>query len=1241
MQGLCLEFEHKKVCKRDKSIGLSGHNDNGMLVVSNILVIFLSKKNNSIDSHWLCHRETPHIQSAGRNLPGDPGTLLHLRPVRVTNLHINVCIKLTRSFGLLLQCRARTLPLTMISALIPTSIPTTTPTVMPTFQEILFSTFHPEQILSRTSMPTSMPTSTPTILPAFPEFPFSTFSPEESVSRTSMPTLTPTLVTMSEPTAMLSSEVTLDPTIFPEAHKVETHFLGISNMVLSFDEHPYNRPIDLTPHPTVFDVIKPTNEPTNGRTILPSMKPANHELSHHRTLSPSTSSPTSKRMKPSKKPTYHVMAPQPIYPRKTPNPSAFTPVSTMTVHPSTNPTHHHSDTQDRQTTPSPIESLPTTAPSVSTRIPTTMPPSTISPYSIKTIRPSPRLTVATPKPTVYAAPHCHWLYETEYPTDGPTSGGSHDGSAMLNPVPSEVYNGCNVRRPTQRPTKIAPPAPTPVALSPTRNGWGTIYPTDGPTSSSSILDSTDEPSEKAKDITTPSAPASDDTITSSTDIPTIVDPDPNDKPSEKPKEITTPLSPATNNDSTPISNGINASLDNRNNFVGFQSDSRPVRAGSVFYSSARDSIYITGMTVQADDATSYERSTCFVQEISIDVMLLSPIGTRLDLLGSTFHGNKKNLDCNLSLYVEEKSKAIDDDGKSYVEDILYIGGAIVENDETARDGTNRAFLNSYQRRSNSPFRIRREGTIEFPFHGSSDFIETNEQQQRPVAMTNGKQEGSGTVVAILSIVGNTDDAFAIDIGIEEHDDEDRDITTTNNNNNDNLFQIHREIGFRRVPLLPEQVYNTGVVSLAYNEYKVAPDGEFVYLSGEKFSSESHSGSIVPTGLGNTMPDDRDYVVVGHRKGLPPKEWIVERHPSDNNADDDPTEDYDGFATTIAGDMLSIRFSSIERNPPLDDFVHGICMGPVNSDTGTIDSYYVFGSTYGTMPVPNNAEKLNTNLSSSGVTTGSTDDGNHIDRLSAWISKVDARERTVLWTTQFYATTSSNGISSLEGGKAEAVGCHVIDEDPTQMYLAGYVYDGGIIDSSQNIAGSDDVWIAKLSTDDGSIHWMRQIGSSSRDRIASTHGVTSDKNGHCIVYGETNGDLSKTRLYDDDDDDDRGNDDSTTTEIFVLMVDKDYGRSRRLTFDDAALPETTTTKTKPNVRITSRESILLFVLSILFIGIVIGQRIGSIVIGRRSARARLEDMNNKGGEDIPDHPRIEEGLPKPIASSRGQYVPSQF
>ena len=121
---------------------------------------------------------------------------------------------------------------------------------------------------------------------------------------------------------------------------------------------------------------------------------------------------------------------------------------------------------------------------------------------------------------------------------------------------------------------------------------------------------------------------------------------------------------------------------------------------------------------------------------------------------------------------------------------------------------------------------------------------------------------------------------------------------------------------------------------------------------------------------------------------------------------------------------AIRFISMQTEPNLNNFVHGVCnyQGEMGNDL----YYFVLGSTYGRIPKGTNQMDININLEGTIL-------DNDVTILSSWVLKIDSASQTVLWTTQVYSTKHN-----------EAFGCHVIPSDPSTMYVGGTVYNNGLM-----------------------------------------------------------------------------------------------------------------------------------------------------------------------------------------------------
>jgi len=559
----------------------------------------------------------------------------------------------------------------------------------------------------------------------------------------------------------------------------------------------------------------------------------------------------------------------------------------------------------------------------------------------------------------------------------------------------------------------------------------------------------------------------------------------------------------------------------RRKSVGFQSNWGPAHTGSMIYDFTRNTIYVSGTKIQPDTSNDFQRSTCFVGQLPIaDAELwkmadppLPPNakGKVLDFKIPEDLVERESMACHVVYY----------DDESKTDDNLYVGG-VYEKDATDRKGGIRAFLNTFQRNRNNPnWKLQLDPTPLVNPDPSLNKQPPAPVVDYPVAMVSGKDGRMSDSIMVITV--GSDEPLMTEEYIENQD-------ARNSNNMRNALQP------------------PGVVMGDPSRYAVAKRGDNYFMSFNKYMVEKkklvykHSqqvkspngGNVYPTGIINLDPDGEDFVVVGSIQGRPPAEmhlsWHAEAH----------FKDLDGFVNRYFfprnrpsfDPSHAIRISSTENNPPLDDFVHGVCPGKPAED-GYIREYYIVGSTYGTLPKGKKQKKLTTNIVSEGDYSDAGIHGNAINRLTAYATKI--KNGFPEWTTQLYAI---NPEFRLDDAKTEALGCHLIDSHPDSMYIAGTVYDGGLMDSTQRSKGGDDVWVAKLATEDGSLQWIRQIGSAGSDKLSRTNGLEVDVNGHAIVYGSTNGEMFRKKG--------RGEpvltDNGSSSDVFVTSFDMMSGES---------------------------------------------------------------------------------------------------
>jgi hypothetical protein len=217
---------------------------------------------------------------------------------------------------------------------------------------------------------------------------------------------------------------------------------------------------------------------------------------------------------------------------------------------------------------------------------------------------------------------------------------------------------------------------------------------------------------------------------------------------------------------------------------------------------------------------------------------------------------------------------------------------------------------------------------------------------------------------------------------------------------------------------------------------------------------------------------------------------------------------------------SIRHFDDSTNDDQEDWIMNLCSLPSSlssssssSDEDANNSFYVVGATRNLMG--DQPEQFNGNV-------------------HAFIAKIDLKTLDRVWTTQFYVKPP-NG---MDQGEASAFGCSIVPKQGL-LYVAGVVREGATIayDVKQpRSAGSDDLFVAQLHTKDGSIRWLKQLGTSGRENLARTGGVLADMEGDAIVYGDTTGEFYRDRSA-------GGGEDPTaasSSDIFVVTLSRDDG-----------------------------------------------------------------------------------------------------
>lgn len=158
-----------------------------------------------------------------------------------------------------------------------------------------------------------------------------------------------------------------------------------------------------------------------------------------------------------------------------------------------------------------------------------------------------------------------------------------------------------------------------------------------------------------------------------------------------------------------------------------------------------------------------------------------------------------------------------------------------------------------------------------------------------------------------------------------------------------------------------------------------------------------------------------------------------------------------------------------------------------------------------------------------------------EAVHAIVSKVAVQDLRAIWEKRFEVTHSN---ASRKGKyAASAYGCDVVATENI-LYVGGVVEDGAILADALTgrspavSAGGDDIFVASLSTLDGQLSWLKQVGSNGDDHMARSGGIKADANGNAVLFGDTDGDFFRDRFSDQTKD--------RFPDPFIMMFDKHYG-----------------------------------------------------------------------------------------------------
>jgi len=298
-------------------------------------------------------------------------------------------------------------------------------------------------------------------------------------------------------------------------------------------------------------------------------------------------------------------------------------------------------------------------------------------------------------------------------------------------------------------------------------------------------------------------------------------------------------------------------------------------------------------------------------------------------------------------------------------------------------------------------------------------------------------------------------------------------------------------------------FDMTIMKLEYSEEDDGiglPEESITTTWKKEFPIDAESNGIVPRaylgGLILKKAEDGEYLVVaGSTRGI-----------GDGYGGAEGTDE-DGFITIIdldTGELTTNRKNQERIGSEEDDLITGICDNP--SDPM---SFYVVGATRGDV---NGIQEDQLPIN----------DGS----LQPFIKKINMDVLHGDWTVQWGAVKSEGGNQPTT---AFALDCVVVGDN---VYVAGNVEKGASMVQGlgfQESKGGDDIWVAKV-TDLGSdynVNWVHQMGTAGDDHLARYGGITADRNGGVIVYGDTMGGLFRQR----------GNVEQGKTDIFVMRLNE--------------------------------------------------------------------------------------------------------
>jgi hypothetical protein len=230
---------------------------------------------------------------------------------------------------------------------------------------------------------------------------------------------------------------------------------------------------------------------------------------------------------------------------------------------------------------------------------------------------------------------------------------------------------------------------------------------------------------------------------------------------------------------------------------------------------------------------------------------------------------------------------------------------------------------------------------------------------------------------------------------------------------------------------------------------------------------------------------------------------------------------DSFVTALDPHTgATVRSMRLQSRSNSTDLILGLCAPPPTSSSPTQEA----STSSNTTASRNESSYFYVVGMSNERAEGGPDAG--VGSYKTFVLKLDADTFQLVWTAEIRAVAGGGGDASIRGD-ARGVSC-AVTRDGAVLYVAGTVTNGaslalgnstrssGTSSSSRNDAmatvsrGGDDIFVAQLRAGDGSVRFLRQIGTPDHDWVASGECLSTDNQGNALVLGNTRGSMFRSR-----------------------------------------------------------------------------------------------------------------------------------